>query len=155
MKICKLKPAVVQVSFDLLNEILQSHNLKILIKIQRGFLNFIFVKNWKICRGGSMTKGFFLIFPDSTMHEWPLMSSPVPVVAILAVYLLFVLKIGPKLMENRKPYNLKNILIGYNAYQVGFSLWMCATVSISWRFIPSKTDFWSHPFYRAFETSTS
>lgn len=32
--------------------------------------------------------------------------------------------VGPKLMENRKPYKLKNVLIIYNFLQVIFSTWL-------------------------------
>nr|CAI5855023.1 unnamed protein product [Callosobruchus analis] len=52
--------------------------------------------------------------------------SRVPVVTILITYLYFVLKLGPKLMEKREPYNLQSVLVAYNAYQVLFSLWLCS-----------------------------
>lgn len=32
--------------------------------------------------------------------------------------------VGPKLMENRKPFQLKNTLIVYNLFQVLFSTWL-------------------------------
>ncbi|XP_061390104.1 elongation of very long chain fatty acids protein 7-like [Musca vetustissima] len=64
---------------------------------------------------------------DETIDRWFLMSSPGPVFSIVAVYLLFVLKIGPTFMKNRKPYQLKNIMIVYNAFQVCYSIWMCRT----------------------------
>lgn len=57
------------------------------------------------------------------------MKSPLPLLAILGAYLLFVLKIGPTMMENRKPMSLQSILIIYNAYQVLFSTWMCSRVN--------------------------
>lgn len=53
------------------------------------------------------------------------MHSPIPVTSILLAYLYFVLKLGPKLMENRPAYDLKNVLVIYNAYQVIFSTWLC------------------------------
>lgn len=58
-----------------------------------------------------------------------LMSGPVPIITILLFYLYFVLKFGPNWMKNRKPFDLKNIMIAYNAYQVGFSIWFCIYVS--------------------------
>ncbi|XP_037930402.1 elongation of very long chain fatty acids protein 7-like [Teleopsis dalmanni] len=64
---------------------------------------------------------------DETVDNWFLMSSPAPVVSIVAVYLLFVLKIGPAFMKNRKPYDLKKIMVIYNAFQVCYSIWMCRT----------------------------
>ncbi|XP_008560615.1 elongation of very long chain fatty acids protein 7 [Microplitis demolitor] len=61
---------------------------------------------------------------DPVVDSWFLMSSPGPVLAILATYLLFVLKVGPKMMESRPAFQLKNILILYNAFQVIFSVWL-------------------------------
>ncbi|XKL64405.1 hypothetical protein PGB90_004491 [Kerria lacca] len=46
-----------------------------------------------------------------------LMRSPWPILAITAVYVIFVTKIGSKLMKNRKPLNIKNLMLVYNLYQ--------------------------------------
>lgn len=51
------------------------------------------------------------------MDKWPIMN-PNDVVFILATYLLFVLKIGPILMEGRNPLPLKGFLIFYNVIKV-------------------------------------
>lgn len=53
------------------------------------------------------------------------MQSPIPVLTILACYLYFVLKLGPQWMSKRKPFEIQSILVGYNAYQVVFSIWLC------------------------------
>ncbi|KAF4525557.1 hypothetical protein B566_EDAN015114 [Ephemera danica] len=38
---------------------------------------------------------------------------------------VFIVKVaGPKFMENRKPFELKQVLIWYNAFQVAFSTWL-------------------------------
>lgn len=66
---------------------------------------------------------------DETVDSWFLMSSPGPVVSIVGLYLLFVLKIGPAYMRDRKPYDLKKVMVIYNAFQVCYSMWMCRTVS--------------------------
>lgn len=58
------------------------------------------------------------------------MKSPSSVLSILSIYLIFVLKLGPKLMENRKAFELKSILIVFNASLVIFSLWLAAQVSL-------------------------
>lgn len=63
------------------------------------------------------------------VDSWFLMSSPLPVLGILAVYLWFVLKAGPAFMASRKPFNLQGVMVLYNAYQVVFSLWLCTMVS--------------------------
>ncbi|XP_050342688.1 elongation of very long chain fatty acids protein-like [Nymphalis io] len=54
----------------------------------------------------------------------PLMSTPGPVMVILAVYLLYVLKIGPALMIKREPYKLTTVLLLYNALQVAYSIYL-------------------------------
>lgn len=59
------------------------------------------------------------------MDAWFLMSSPLPVLSILVVYLYFVIKLGPQLMRNRQAFELKRILVVYNLYQVLFSVWLC------------------------------
>uniref|UniRef100_A0A0K8VDZ8 Elongation of very long chain fatty acids protein n=1 Tax=Bactrocera latifrons TaxID=174628 RepID=A0A0K8VDZ8_BACLA len=64
---------------------------------------------------------------DETVDSWFLMSSPGPVVSIVGLYLLFVLKIGPAYMRDRKPYDLKKVMVIYNAFQVCYSMWMCRT----------------------------
>ncbi|KXJ75647.1 elongation of very long chain fatty acids protein AAEL008004 [Aedes albopictus] len=68
----------------------------------------------------NITKG-----ADPIIDNWFLMSNPVPVLSIAACYLLFVLHYGPRWMENRKPFVLKNTLIAYNAAQVVFSTLLC------------------------------
>ncbi|KAJ8954315.1 hypothetical protein NQ318_005902 [Aromia moschata] len=71
---------------------------------------------------------FLEIKKDPTVDSWLLMKSPIPVVILLVFYLYFVLKLGPRFMEKREPFNLKHVLIGYNAYQVLFSLWLCSNI---------------------------
>jgi len=50
--------------------------------------------------------------------DWFLMGSPLPGLTILGVYLYTVLKLGPQLMENRKPFSLKYTLIAFNVIQI-------------------------------------
>ena len=47
-----------------------------------------------------------------------------PGATILSLYLYFVLSWGPRYMSQRKPYELKNILVIYNFVQVVFSIWL-------------------------------
>uniref|UniRef100_A0A1L8DYF1 Elongation of very long chain fatty acids protein n=2 Tax=Nyssomyia neivai TaxID=330878 RepID=A0A1L8DYF1_9DIPT len=61
---------------------------------------------------------------DPRTKDWPLMSSPFPTIAISLTYAYFVKVLGPRLMENRKPFQLRSILIIYNAIQVVFSCWL-------------------------------
>lgn len=62
------------------------------------------------------------------VDEWPLMKSPLPAVVILIAYLYFVLRAGPRMMQNRKPMEIKGVLILYNASQVVYSIWLCYMV---------------------------
>ncbi|CAH0384216.1 unnamed protein product [Bemisia tabaci] len=61
---------------------------------------------------------------DPRVKGWFLMSGPAPTLSIVLTYVFIVKYLGPKLMENRKPYKLKNTLIVYNAFQVVFSAWL-------------------------------
>ncbi|XP_060650422.1 elongation of very long chain fatty acids protein 7 [Drosophila nasuta] len=61
---------------------------------------------------------------DQRTRDYPLMSSPFPTIAISLSYAYFVKVLGPKLMENRKPFELRKVLIVYNALQVLFSSWL-------------------------------
>jgi hypothetical protein len=61
---------------------------------------------------------------DQRTTNWFLMSSPFPTIAISLCYAYFVKVLGPKLMENRKPFQLRGVLIVYNFFQVVFSFWL-------------------------------
>ncbi|XP_058806698.1 elongation of very long chain fatty acids protein AAEL008004-like isoform X3 [Phymastichus coffea] len=61
---------------------------------------------------------------DKRTVGWFLMSSPFPTLIICLSYVYIVKVLGPKLMENRKPFQLKNVLIVYNFFQVLFSAWL-------------------------------
>jgi hypothetical protein len=58
------------------------------------------------------------------VNDWLLMSSPFPTLAICLSYVYFVKALGPKMMESRKPINLRGALIVYNFVQVLFSAWL-------------------------------
>ncbi|CAI6344551.1 unnamed protein product [Macrosiphum euphorbiae] len=61
---------------------------------------------------------------DPRVNDWPLMDSPFPTLIMVITYLYIVTYLGPKVMANRKPFKLNNILVWYNAGQVIFSLVM-------------------------------
>uniref|UniRef100_A0A146M9A3 Elongation of very long chain fatty acids protein n=1 Tax=Lygus hesperus TaxID=30085 RepID=A0A146M9A3_LYGHE len=61
---------------------------------------------------------------DPRTSEWALMDNPLPTITILSLYLYFVISLGPKFMKNRKPFDLKNVLIVYNVVQVLVSTWI-------------------------------
>ncbi|XP_078531256.1 very long chain fatty acid elongase 7 [Lissotriton helveticus] len=62
---------------------------------------------------------------DPRVEDWLFMSSPIPQTIIVAFYIYFVTSLGPKLMENRKPFELKQIMMIYNFSMVLFSSYMC------------------------------
>jgi len=63
-------------------------------------------------------------FKDRRTDGWLLMSSPFPTLLLCIVYVYFIKDLGPKLMKNRPAFQLKFIIIVYNAIQVGTSFWI-------------------------------
>ncbi|MEQ2158103.1 hypothetical protein GOODEAATRI_008760 [Goodea atripinnis] len=64
-------------------------------------------------------------FPlDPRIKEYPLMRSPVPMTAILLVYLFFIMYLAPRIMANRKPFQLKEAMIVYNFFLVALSIYI-------------------------------
>lgn len=55
---------------------------------------------------------------DPRVKNWPLVQSPFPTVFLCITQLYFVKKVGPAFMQNRKPYNVKYLLILYNVLMV-------------------------------------
>ncbi|XP_012154335.1 very long chain fatty acid elongase AAEL008004 isoform X1 [Megachile rotundata] len=68
---------------------------------------------------------------DQRTTNWFLMSSPFPTLFICLTYVYVVKVLGPKLMENRKPFQLKNALIVYNLFQMVFSAWLFYEIAMS------------------------
>lgn len=66
---------------------------------------------------------------DPRVNHWSMMGSPFPTLAICLSYAYFSKVLGPKMMENRKPLNLRNVLIVYNFLQTVFSSWIFYEVS--------------------------
>lgn len=52
------------------------------------------------------------------------MQTPVTMSAILLCYLFFVLYLGPRMMANRKPFQLKEAMITYNFGLVALSIYI-------------------------------
>jgi len=70
----------------------------------------------------------FLVDPRT--KDWFLMSNPLPTALICATYVFTVKIAGPRIMANRKPMELRNVLIAYNLFQVIFSSWLFYEVSV-------------------------
>lgn len=72
-------------------------------------------------------------FPiDPRVKDWPMMSSPFPTLALCIFYAYFSKVLAPKLMANRKAFDLRNLLVAYNLFQTVFSAWIFYEVSIIW-----------------------
>lgn len=74
---------------------------------------------------------------DSRTENWFLMSSPLPQTIIIAAYIYFVTSLGPRIMENRKAFDLKGVLVLYNFSVVALSLYMIYEVSGAFLPVPS------------------
>jgi len=73
----------------------------------------------------------FSLVSDPRTAKWPLMSSPFPTLAICLGYVYVVKVLGPRAMENRKPMDLRKVLVYYNLFQVLFSVWLFLEVSFT------------------------
>ncbi|XP_036674526.3 very long chain fatty acid elongase F [Drosophila suzukii] len=62
--------------------------------------------------------------PYADSKQLPLASGPVPILIIIAGYLLVVFKAGRKFMEHREPYNLRGVLKCYNMFQICYNMMM-------------------------------
>ena len=60
---------------------------------------------------------------DPRADSLPLMSSIWPTILICVSYVYIVKILGPRLMRDRKPFELKWFVIGYNLFQTCLSLW--------------------------------
>ncbi|XKL62136.1 hypothetical protein PGB90_001969 [Kerria lacca] len=81
--------------------------------------------SFSIDRTGSdmPVENLFLKF-SREVDRWFLMDNPVPVIMIVGFYLLFVIKLGPEYMKDRKPLNIKFIILIYNLYQTIYNLFI-------------------------------
>lgn len=75
---------------------------------------------------------FLTYFSDPRTNEWPLVQGITSTLACVIVYLYVVLYLGPKLMENRKAYNLLPIIKVYNIIQLIACVLIFYMESIIW-----------------------
>lgn len=61
---------------------------------------------------------------DSRVKDWPMMQSPVPTLLLCLSYAYFCKSLAPRLMQNRKPFDLRKTLVVYNLFQTVFSAWI-------------------------------
>lgn len=67
---------------------------------------------------------------DERADGWLLLSSVWPTVALSSTYVLLVTVVGPWFMRNRKAYDVKPVLIVYNAIQILISLYLLYGMSV-------------------------
>lgn len=67
---------------------------------------------------------FFNEHEDPRTKDWFLCNTITPIATILVTYLYFCKYAGPQYMKDRKPYDLKYVLIVYNLFQVLFSIYL-------------------------------
>ncbi|XP_046390264.1 elongation of very long chain fatty acids protein AAEL008004-like isoform X1 [Ischnura elegans] len=88
---------------------------------------------------------------DPRVRDWFLMSSPLPTLIICFTYVYLVKVLGPRIMGNRKPLELRRVLIGYNFFQVVFSTWLFYEIGMSgwltghYNFRCQPVDYSNHP----------
>ncbi|KAJ0173008.1 hypothetical protein K1T71_011184 [Dendrolimus kikuchii] len=63
---------------------------------------------------------------DPRTGNFPMVSSPAPVLIIMYLYHRFVTSWGPAFMANRPPYHLKKLIILYNIVQIYLSAYLAA-----------------------------
>ncbi|XP_031826921.1 very long chain fatty acid elongase 7 [Nomia melanderi] len=61
---------------------------------------------------------------DPRTADMFLMSSPGPLIMIIVTYIYFSTNIGPRYMRDKKPYELRNVMILYNFSQVLLSMYL-------------------------------
>ncbi|CAO1433370.1 unnamed protein product [Diamesa serratosioi] len=67
---------------------------------------------------------------DPRTKGWFLVDSPVPTITGVALYLCMVW-IGPKIMKNRKPFQLNGILVPYNLLMAALNLFICLRLTVA------------------------
>ncbi|XP_034824362.1 very long chain fatty acid elongase 7-like [Maniola hyperantus] len=64
---------------------------------------------------------------SALVDSWFMMSSPVPIMLVVVLYLLFI-RIGPRFMKNRPPLRITRLISYYNASQVVLATMICVKV---------------------------
>uniref|UniRef100_A0AAG5DP34 Elongation of very long chain fatty acids protein n=1 Tax=Anopheles atroparvus TaxID=41427 RepID=A0AAG5DP34_ANOAO len=70
-----------------------------------------------------------LTLADPRTKGWPMVDSPMPTFVCVCIY-LFVVWIGPKIMRDRKPFELKTILVPYNLAIALLNLYICVQLFV-------------------------
>ena len=76
---------------------------------------------------------------DVRIAHWPLVYSPIPTIVASIIYVWLVKSYGPRYMKNREPYDLKTVLVVYNALQVASSTFLFYQASLLFNPISIKS----------------
>ncbi|KAF7279817.1 hypothetical protein GWI33_006700 [Rhynchophorus ferrugineus] len=103
-----------------------------------------------------MYQGYFWVIndlADPRTDDYFLMSSPIPVIIIVGLWLKFIFHWGPAYMKDRPPYDLKYIMIFYNVFQIfanGFITYLAWTArkEVDWECTPVdySSSYWGQLF---------
>jgi elongation of very long chain fatty acids protein 7 len=66
----------------------------------------------------AISEGFWDVQGDPRVKDFFLMSSPTPVILLCVGYVVLTKYIGPRIMKNRKPFELRSVMIVYNLLNV-------------------------------------
>ncbi|KAH8312865.1 hypothetical protein KR044_013381 [Drosophila immigrans] len=80
----------------------------------------------------------FELFPAADPVQFPLTDQLWPIATTIISYLFFVLKLGPILMANREPFQLRGVLKVYNLFQIVYNILL-----LIWGFY---LIFWKKPY---------
>ncbi|CAH1775064.1 unnamed protein product [Owenia fusiformis] len=69
-------------------------------------------------------------YDDPRTTNWLMMPTMVPTMIITALYFIMVY-VGPKLMANREPFQIKNIMLFYNIFMVVLNTYICTEFLLS------------------------
>lgn len=67
---------------------------------------------------------FYLHQTDPRVEQYPFLGSPFPIALLVVAYVYFVLRLGPWLMRDRKPFDLTNVINVYNFFQICANLYL-------------------------------
>lgn len=67
---------------------------------------------------------------DPRVQEWPMMQSPWPTLGICISYVYFVKVLGPSIMKERGPYNIRLFMVFYNFAMVAVSAYIFLKLGI-------------------------
>lgn len=95
-----------------------------LVALSREYCNETCICNFKNSPANSCN-----YIADENIRQWFLMSSPYVPITIAIIYYTTVCHIGPKIMQNRKPFNISNLILAYNFFQIVINGYLCAQVN--------------------------